>query len=66
MPRHLILCGIVYLYLSSICLGVATAPYAHPRARGGGFHLCELASAATRVGLSNFHHFDSRRIAVGP
>ena len=36
-----------------------------PSARGGRFHLCELASTATRVGLSNLREVPIRSIAGG-
>ena len=47
-------------------VGASYAPIAHRLARGGGFHLCELASTATRVGLSNFRAQRERETAVGP
>ncbi len=46
-------------------VGASYAPIAHRLARGGGFHLCELASTATRVGLSNFSKFDFPATDVG-
>ena len=34
-------------------VGASCVPIAHRLARGGRFHLCDFASKATRVGLSN-------------
>ncbi len=46
-------------------VGASYAPIAHRLARGGGFHLCELASTATRVGLSNFFQLAYSRTDIG-
>ncbi len=46
-------------------VGATYTPIAHRLARGGGFHLCELASTATRVGLSNLSEFDFTTTDIG-
>ncbi len=46
-------------------VGASNTPIAHRLARGGGFHLCELASTATRVGLSNFRELTWTLTALG-